>query len=44
MYNSASSYTTKPVRMQPILMSIIFHHYKQLVKLSKEIKERKREK
>jgi hypothetical protein len=44
MYNSASSYTTKPVRIQPILMSIIFHHYKQLVKLSKEIKERKREK
>lgn len=42
MYNSASSYTTKPVRIQPILMSIIFHHYKQLVKLSKEIKESKR--
>ena len=38
MYNSASSYTTKPVRIQPILMSIIFHHYKQLVKLSEEIK------
>jgi hypothetical protein len=41
MYNSASSYTTKPVRIQPILISIIFHHYKQLVMLSKEIKESK---
>ena len=25
LYNSASSYTVNPVRLQPILMSIIFH-------------------
>ena len=26
-----------PIRIQPIFMSIIFHHYKQLGKLCKEI-------
>jgi hypothetical protein len=41
LYNSASSYAAKPIRIQPILKSIIFHHYKQLAKLSKEIKKRK---
>ena len=35
LYNSASSYAAKPIRIHPIFMSIIFHHYKQL----KEIKE-----
>jgi hypothetical protein len=39
LYCSASSYTVKPVRLQPILMSIIFHDYKQLVRLSKEVKK-----
>ena len=34
LYNSACSYSAKYVRIQPILMSIIFHHYKQLIKLS----------
>jgi len=38
LYNSASSYAAKPIRIQPIFMSIIFHHYKQLLNLSKEIK------
>jgi hypothetical protein len=38
LYNSASSNTAKPIRIQPIFMSILFHHYKQLAKLSKEIK------
>jgi hypothetical protein len=42
LYNSASSYATKPIRIQPIFMSIIFHHYKQLARLSKEIEEIKR--
>jgi hypothetical protein len=28
----ASSYTAKPIRIQPIFMSIIFHHYKQLAR------------
>ena len=37
LYNSASSYSAKPIRIQPIFMSIIFHHYKQLERLSKEI-------
>src|SRR5439155_19879041 len=37
MYNSASSYTTKPVRIQTILMSIILIHYIKLVKLYIEI-------
>jgi hypothetical protein len=41
LYNSASSLTAKPIRIQPIFMSIIFHHYKQLVMLSKEIKKNK---
>ena len=37
LYNSASCYAAKPIRVQPIFMSIIFHHYKQLERLSKEI-------
>ena len=39
LYNSASSNTAKPIRIQPIFMSIISHHYKQLASLSKEIKK-----
>jgi hypothetical protein len=39
LYNSASSYPAKPIRIQPIFMSIIFHHYKQLARLSKEIEQ-----
>jgi hypothetical protein len=27
LYNSACSYAAVPIRIQPILMSIIFHHY-----------------
>jgi hypothetical protein len=41
LYNSASSYAAKPIRIQPIFMSIIFHHYKQLARLSKGIEETK---
>jgi hypothetical protein len=40
LYNSASSYSAKYVRRHPIFMSIIFHHYKQLSKLSKQIEEK----
>ena len=36
LYNSASSYAAKPIRIQPIFMSIIFHHYKRLQEISKE--------
>ena len=39
LYISASSYAAKPIRVQPTFMSIIFHHYKQLASLSKEIKK-----
>jgi hypothetical protein len=38
LYKSASSYAANPIRVRPILMSIIFHHYKQLVKLADQIK------
>src|SRR5919197_3966764 len=40
LYNSACSFAAKPIRIQPIFMSIIFHHYKELI----EIKRRAREK
>ena len=30
LYNSASSYAAIPIRIHPIMMSIIFHHYKIL--------------
>jgi hypothetical protein len=30
LYNSASSYAAVPIRIHPIMMSIIFHHYKIL--------------
>jgi hypothetical protein len=36
MYNSACSFAAKPIRIHPIFMSIIFHHYKQLMKIKKE--------
>ena len=39
LYISACSYATKPVRVQPILMSIIFHHYKQLLEISRTLPE-----
>jgi hypothetical protein len=34
LYNSACSYT--PNRVNPIFMSIIFHHYKQLAMIAKQ--------
>jgi hypothetical protein len=34
LHNSSSSYAANPIRIQPIFMSIIFHHYKQLKMLS----------
>jgi hypothetical protein len=36
LYNSACSYSAKPIRIQPIFMSIIFHHYKQLIQLTEQ--------
>ncbi|MGB6674235.1 MAG: hypothetical protein WBE34_17540 [Candidatus Nitrosopolaris sp.] len=40
LYNSVCSYSANPIRIRPIFMSIIFHHYKQLQNLSKEIKKK----
>jgi hypothetical protein len=36
-YNSACSYAAKPIRIQPIFMSIVFHHYKQLQRIKEEL-------
>ena len=38
LYNSACSYAANPIRIRPIIMSIIFHHYKKLMRISKQIK------
>jgi hypothetical protein len=38
LYNSACAYAANPIRIRPIFMSIIFHHYKRLVKLADQIK------
>jgi hypothetical protein len=38
LYNSACSYAANPIRTRPITMSIIFHNYKKLTRLSKQIK------
>jgi hypothetical protein len=37
LYNSACSYAANPIRINPIFMSIIFHHYKKLGKLSEQL-------
>lgn len=43
LYNSASSYSAKYVRIYPILMSIIFYHYKQLMELSDRFNQSREE-
>jgi hypothetical protein len=40
-YNSACSFAAKPIRIQPIFMSIIFHHYKQLMEIKQELEKKK---
>lgn len=37
LYISACSYAAKPVRIQPIFMSLVFHHYKQLVGIGEKL-------
>ncbi|MGC2427898.1 MAG: hypothetical protein WA421_12755 [Nitrososphaeraceae archaeon] len=37
LYNSDFSYTANPIRLHPIFISIIFHHYKQLTMIAKQI-------
>jgi hypothetical protein len=43
LYNSAASYTAKRIKTQPIFMSIIFHYYKELMKIKEELVEEKKE-
>jgi hypothetical protein len=43
LYNSASSYAAKPIRIHPIFMSIIFHHYKQLVQIKEALDKKKKD-
>jgi hypothetical protein len=38
-YISACSYSVQYVRLHPILMSIVFHHYKQLTECISEVGE-----
>jgi hypothetical protein len=38
LYNSACSYAANPIRIRPLFMSIILHHYEKLMRLSKQIK------
>ncbi len=33
LYNSACSYAVNPIRIYPIMMSIVFHYYKILIDL-----------
>ena len=41
LYNSVSSYAARPIRIHPIFMSFIFHHYKQLTEIRQQIEEGK---
>jgi hypothetical protein len=38
-YISACSYSVQYVRLHPILMSILFHHYKQLKECMTQVKQ-----
>jgi hypothetical protein len=38
-YISACSYAVQPVRLYPILMSILFHHYKQLTECIEQVEQ-----
>ncbi len=37
LYISACSYAAKPVRVQPIMLALIFHHYKQLAQIAERL-------
>jgi hypothetical protein len=37
LYTSASSYAVQPVRLYPILMSILLHHFKELTECISEV-------
>lgn len=37
LYISACSYAVKPIRIQPIFMAIVLHHFKQLIEISEQL-------
>jgi hypothetical protein len=41
LYNSACVYCANPIRIQPIIMAILFQHYKELSKISKYFETKK---
>ena len=41
LYNSACSFAAKPIRIHPIFMSIIFHHYKQIMEIKDKLEKKK---
>ena len=41
LYNSACVCCANPIRIQPIIMSILFQHYKELSKISEELRANK---
>ena len=36
LYISACMISCRPVRLEPILMSVVFHHFKQIIRLGGE--------
>lgn len=40
LYNSAGSSAVRPVLLEPILMSIVFEHYKQLLELNELVEDK----
>jgi hypothetical protein len=41
LYNSSCSFAAKPIRIHPIFMSIIFHHYKQIMEIKDKLEKKK---
>lgn len=39
LYNSTCSIHNDPIIIKPIMISILFHHYKQLLSLQRELRE-----
>lgn len=39
LYLSACSYSARTVRIQPIFMAVVFHHYKQLIRIAERMED-----
>jgi hypothetical protein len=39
LYISSCSYAVQPTRLYPILMSILFHHYRQLTECIEQVEQ-----